>query len=89
LGRGSVEPEEEDRELGSAQIVVGLLIAVRFDGLGLIIGIENHIGVRTDITIIAPPARSEHRLLAMGAIARRRFAVESGFKPRPHASQGK
>jgi len=82
-------PKRRTRELGSAQIVVGFLIAVRFDGLGLIIGIKNHIGINTDITIIAPPARSEHRLLAMGAIARRRFAVESGFKPRPHASQGR
>jgi hypothetical protein len=82
-------PKRRTRELGSAQIVVGFLIAVRFDGLGLIIGIENHIGICTDITIIAPPARSEHRRLAMGAIARRRFTVESGFKPRPHASQGK
>jgi hypothetical protein len=37
-------PKRRTGELGSAQIVVGFLIAVRFDGLGLIIGIKNHIG---------------------------------------------
>jgi hypothetical protein len=62
-------PRRRDRELGSAQIVVGLLIAVGFDGLGLVVGIENHIRESTNITIITPPARSKHRFHTVGAIA--------------------
>jgi hypothetical protein len=49
-------------EAYSVQIVIGLLVTVGFDGFRLIIGIENHIGKRTDITIFTPPPRPEHRL---------------------------
>ena len=71
----------------STQIVIGLLVAVGFEGLGLVIGIEDHIGKSTDITIIAPPSGSEHRIKAIGTLARWRFAFESGFEPRPHTRQ--
>jgi hypothetical protein len=71
----------------STQIVVGLLVALGLDGFGLIVGIENHVGKGTDITIFAPPSRAEHWVEAMRALARWRFAFESHLKPRSHASQ--
>jgi hypothetical protein len=73
-------PRRRTGEFSSTQIVVGLLVAVGFDGLGLMIGIENHIGESRNIAIITPPPGSEHRLQAMGALARRRLAFESGFE---------
>jgi hypothetical protein len=53
----------------STYVVVGFLVALGFDGFGLIVGIEDHIGKSTDITIFAPPPGSEHRVEAMGTLA--------------------
>jgi hypothetical protein len=78
---GASCPRRRTGEFSSTQIVIGLLVAVGFDGLGLVIGIEDHIGKSTDITIIAPPSGSEHRIKAIGTLARWRFAFESGFEP--------
>jgi len=69
LGRGSFLPGEHWGELRSTQIVVGLLVAVGFDRFGLIVGIENHFGKSTYITIFAPPPGSEHRVETMWAFA--------------------
>jgi hypothetical protein len=71
----------------SAQIVVGLLVAFGFDGFRLIVGIEDHIGKSTNITIFAPPPGSKHRVEAMGAFAGWRLAFESGLESRSRASQ--
>jgi hypothetical protein len=62
-------PRRRTGEFSSTQIVVGLLVAIGFDGFGLIVGIENHIRKSTNITIIAPPPWSENRVQAMGACA--------------------
>jgi hypothetical protein len=48
--------------LSSTQVVVGLFVAFGFDGFGLIIGIEDHFGKSTDITVFAPPSGSKHRV---------------------------
>jgi hypothetical protein len=74
-------------ESNSTEIVVGLLVTLGLDGFGLIIGIENHVGKGTDITIFAPPSGTEHRVEAIRALARCGFAFESDLKPRSHASQ--
>jgi hypothetical protein len=73
--------------LGSVEVVVGLLIALGLDGLGLMIGIEDHLGKSTKVAIIAPPPGSEHRFEAIGTFARWRFAFERRFEPRSRASQ--
>jgi hypothetical protein len=78
--RGSGKPS-------STEVVVGLLVAFGLDGFGLIVGIEDHVGKSTDITIFAPPPGPEHRVEAVGAFARWRLAFESGFEPSPRASQ--
>jgi hypothetical protein len=74
-------------QLRSVQVVVRLLVAVRFDGFRLIVRIEDHIRKSTIITIFAPPSRSKHRVEAMGTFARWRFALESGFEPGSRARQ--
>jgi hypothetical protein len=71
----------------STQIVVGLLVALGLDGFGLIVGIEDHVGKSTDITIFTPPPGTKHWIQAMRALARWRFALKSDLKPRSHASQ--
>jgi hypothetical protein len=68
-------------KLRLAKVVVWLLVAVRFAGFGLIVGIEDHTGKSTGITIFTPPAWSEHRSKAVGASAGWRLARESGFEP--------
>ena len=72
---------------GSTQVVVGLFVPFGFDGFGLIIGIEDHVGKSTGITVFAPPSGPKHRLQAMGALARWRFAFESSLETSPRASQ--
>jgi hypothetical protein len=76
-------------EFRSTQIVVGLLIAVGFDGLRLIVRIEDHVGKSTRITIIAPPPGSEDGIKAIGALARWRLAFQSGLKAGSHARERK
>ena len=71
----------------STQIVVGLLVALGLDGFGLIVGIEDHVGKSTDITIFTPPPGTKHRIQAMRALARWRFAFESRFESSSRASQ--
>ena len=67
--------------LGSAEIIVGLFVALAFDGFGLMVGIENHSGKSAIVTIFTPPAGAEHRVETVGTLARWRFAFESGFEP--------
>ena len=75
------------RNLESAEVIVGLLVPVGLDGFRLVVGLEDHIGKSTTITIIAPPAGSEYGIKAMRAFARWRFAFKSGFKTGSHARQ--
>jgi len=51
----------------SAEVVVGLLVPIGFDGFRLVVGLEGHIGKSTTITIVAPPAGSEYGIKAIGA----------------------
>jgi hypothetical protein len=74
-------------EFRSTQIVVRLLVTIGFNGFRFIVGIEDHIGKSTNITIIAPPSGSEDRIEAMGTFARWRLALESGFEAGSHARQ--
>ena len=64
----------------SAQVVVRLLVAVGFDRFRLIVGIEDHIGKSTYITIIAPPPGSKHRVQAMRAFARWRLRLRERLR---------
>jgi hypothetical protein len=80
-------PREHSGKPSSTEVVVGLLVAVGFDGFGFIVGIEDHVRKSTDITIFAPPPGSEYWVEAMGTFARWRLAFESGFEPRSGASQ--
>jgi hypothetical protein len=73
--------------LCSAEIVVGLFVALAFDRFGLVVGIEDHSGKSTIIAIITPPPGSEHRLAAVWALARRRLAFKSGLEPRYRAAK--
>jgi hypothetical protein len=73
------------KNLNLVEVVVGLLVSIGFEGFRLVVGLEDHIGERTTITIIAPPTGSEYGIKAMWAFARWRFAFESGFEPGPHA----
>jgi hypothetical protein len=67
-------------EVTSAEIVVGLFVALAFDGLGLTISIKDHSGKSTIIAFVTPPTRCKDRLGAMGAMTRRRLTSESGLK---------
>ena len=75
--------------LRSAEVVVGLFVALAFDGFGLMVGIEDHSGKSTIIALFTPPPRSEHRVEAVGTLARRRFAFESGLEPGYRAAQSR
>jgi hypothetical protein len=79
----------EGVSLGSAEIVVGFFVALAFDGFGLVVGIEDHSGKSTIIAIVTPPPGSEHRLVAVRASARRRFALKSGLEPRYRAAKNR
>ena len=71
----------------SVEIIVGLLVPVGLDGVGLVIGLEDHIRKSTTITIITPPTGSEYGIKAMRAFAGWRFAFKSSFEPGSHARQ--
>ena len=73
--------------LGLAEIVVGFFVALAFDGFGLMVGVEDHSGESTIIALFTPPPGSEHRIEAVGTLARRRFALESSLKPGYGATQ--
>ena len=73
--------------LRSGEVVVGLFVALAFDGFGLMIGVKNHSGEGTIIALFTPPPGSEHRVEAVGTLARRRFAFESSLEPRSGATQ--
>jgi hypothetical protein len=75
--------------LGLAEIVVGFFVALTLEGFGLVVGIEDHSGESTIIAIVTPPPGSEHRLVAVGASARRRLAFESGLEPRYRAAKNR
>jgi hypothetical protein len=73
--------------LASVEVVVGLLVPVRFSGFGLIVGIEDHPGEGAGIAAFTPPPRGEHRTKTVGASARRWLAFESRLEPRDGAAQ--
>jgi len=70
-----------------AEIVVGLFVTLAFDGFRLMVGIEDHSGKSTIIAFFTPPTGSEHRVEAVGTLARRRFAFEGSLDPRYGATQ--
>jgi len=67
-------------EVTSAEIVVGLFVAIAFDGFGLTISIKDHSGKSTIIAFVTPPTRREDWLGAMRAMARRGLTRESSLK---------
>jgi len=67
------------------EIVVGLFIALTFDGFGLMVGIENHSGKSAIVTIFTPPAGAKHRGRDSGDMA---FAMEVAFGERLRAGHG-
>jgi hypothetical protein len=75
------------RKFGLAEVVVGLFVALAFDGFGLMVGVENHSGKSTIIAAFTPPPGSEHRVEAVRTLARWRLAFESGLEPRYGAAQ--
>jgi hypothetical protein len=72
----------EQRSLPSTVVVVGLLVVVRLEWLRLVIGIQDHAGKSTSVAIVAPPSGSEHRVVAVGTLARWRLAFKGGFEAR-------
>jgi hypothetical protein len=51
------------------------------------VGVEDHSGESTIIAPFTPPSGPEHRVEAVGTLARRRFAFESSFEPGYGATQ--